>query len=70
MAEAGSAVPPLNKRPVKNTVCLFDVDGTLTPARRVSLSSISGPVYPNTLDTSSNNLSIRFCTKTHPANPH
>lgn len=26
--------PPLNDRPIKNTVCLFDVDGTLTPARR------------------------------------
>ena len=29
--------PDLKDRPVKNTVCLFDVDGTLTPARlRVS----------------------------------
>lgn len=28
--------PPLEERPVKNTICLFDVDGTLTPARRVS----------------------------------
>lgn len=25
--------PPLADRPVKNTICLFDVDGTLTPAR-------------------------------------
>ncbi|KAI9781976.1 MAG: Phosphomannomutase [Geoglossum umbratile] len=25
---------PLDKRPVANTICLFDVDGTLTPARR------------------------------------
>ncbi|KAF2185009.1 eukaryotic phosphomannomutase [Zopfia rhizophila CBS 207.26] len=33
MAAAGSIVPPLNQRPVKNTICLFDVDGTLTPAR-------------------------------------
>lgn len=34
MAEAGSVVPSLSQRPVKNTICLFDVDGTLTPARR------------------------------------
>ena len=27
--------PPLNERPIKNTVVLFDVDGTLTPARKV-----------------------------------
>lgn len=25
--------PDLKDRPVKETVCLFDVDGTLTPAR-------------------------------------
>ncbi|RYP24752.1 hypothetical protein DL765_000298 [Monosporascus sp. GIB2] len=25
--------PPLEDRPIKNTICLFDVDGTLTPAR-------------------------------------
>ncbi|CAG9971635.1 unnamed protein product [Clonostachys byssicola] len=24
---------PLNERPLKDTICLFDVDGTLTPAR-------------------------------------
>ncbi|KAF2159071.1 hypothetical protein M409DRAFT_71309 [Zasmidium cellare ATCC 36951] len=33
-AAAGSVVPGLADRPVKNTICLFDVDGTLTPARR------------------------------------
>ncbi|KAF1815505.1 eukaryotic phosphomannomutase [Eremomyces bilateralis CBS 781.70] len=33
-AEAGSLYPPLNQRPIKNTVVLFDVDGTLTPARQ------------------------------------
>jgi phosphomannomutase len=26
--------PDLKDRPVKETVCLFDVDGTLTPARQ------------------------------------
>ncbi|PTB61388.1 hypothetical protein BBK36DRAFT_1132758, partial [Trichoderma citrinoviride] len=25
--------PPLEERPLKDTICLFDVDGTLTPAR-------------------------------------
>ncbi|KAI9759429.1 MAG: Phosphomannomutase [Chaenotheca gracillima] len=33
MAEAASVYPPLDKRPIANTICLFDVDGTLTPAR-------------------------------------
>lgn len=28
--------PPLEYHPLKNTICLFDVDYTLTPARRVS----------------------------------
>lgn len=36
-APAASVIPSLAERPVKNTICLFDVDGTLTPARRVSL---------------------------------
>lgn len=31
--EAGSVIAPLEARPLKNTLCLFDVDGTLTPAR-------------------------------------
>lgn len=35
-AEAASVYPALEDRPVKETICLFDVDGTLTPARRVS----------------------------------
>ncbi|KAI9841467.1 MAG: Phosphomannomutase [Sclerophora amabilis] len=34
MAEAASLYPTLDKRPIANTICLFDVDGTLTPARR------------------------------------
>ncbi|KAK3677774.1 Phosphomannomutase 1 [Recurvomyces mirabilis] len=34
MAAAASIIPPLAERPIKNTICLFDVDGTLTPARR------------------------------------
>ncbi|KAI9717528.1 MAG: Phosphomannomutase 1 [Candelaria pacifica] len=31
--EAASLYPALDKRPIANTICLFDVDGTLTPAR-------------------------------------
>jgi phosphomannomutase len=34
---AASVIPALDQRPVKNTICLFDVDGTLTPARRVCI---------------------------------
>jgi phosphomannomutase len=26
--------PTLQDRPIKETICLFDVDGTLTPARQ------------------------------------
>ncbi|KAI0013358.1 eukaryotic phosphomannomutase [Xylariaceae sp. FL0662B] len=33
MAAATPPYPPLEDRPIKNTICLFDVDGTLTPAR-------------------------------------
>jgi len=28
-----SVIPTLDQRPIMNTICLFDVDGTLTPAR-------------------------------------
>ena len=35
MTEAAAVYPPLDQRPLKNTICLFDVDETLTPARRV-----------------------------------
>ncbi|KAK4863250.1 hypothetical protein LT330_002028 [Penicillium expansum] len=34
MTEAASVYPSLENRPIKNTVVLFDVDETLTPARR------------------------------------
>jgi phosphomannomutase len=33
---APAPIIPLNERPIKNTIVLFDVDDTLTPARRVS----------------------------------
>ena len=34
MAVAGTVLPALQDRPIKNTVVLFDVDETLTPARQ------------------------------------
>ncbi|KAF2454785.1 eukaryotic phosphomannomutase [Lineolata rhizophorae] len=40
MASATSVVPPLKDRPVKNTICLFDVDGTLSPARKSASPSM------------------------------
>lgn len=43
MVAGGSVYPPLAERPVKNTICLFDVDGTLTPARRVCPSPPKAP---------------------------
>lgn len=39
-AEAASVYPSLENRPVKGTICLFDVDGTLTPARQVCCDSV------------------------------
>lgn len=38
-AQTSPAFPPLEDRPIKNTICLFDVDGTLTPARLVRATS-------------------------------
>ncbi|KAI0136628.1 eukaryotic phosphomannomutase [Xylariales sp. AK1849] len=32
-ATATAPFPPLGDRPIKNTICLFDVDNTLSPAR-------------------------------------
>lgn len=34
-AAAAAVIPTLEQRPIKNTIVLFDVDETLTPARRV-----------------------------------
>jgi hypothetical protein len=44
-AEAASVYPALENRPVKDTICLFDVDGTLTPARRVGCGKIDTLLY-------------------------
>lgn len=37
-AAAPPSFPALEDRPLKNTICLFDVDETLTPARLVCLN--------------------------------
>ncbi|EAL88512.1 phosphomannomutase (Sec53), putative [Aspergillus fumigatus A1163] len=41
VTEAASIYPALQDRPIKNTICLFDVDETLTPARRVGGSNLA-----------------------------
>ncbi|QSS62282.1 phosphomannomutase [Histoplasma capsulatum] len=58
MAEAAAVYPPLEARPLKNTICLFDVDKTLTPARGVSLCAFS-PSILSSLDF----YSISLCGK-------
>ncbi len=40
---AMASYPPLAEREIKNTICLFDVDGTLTPARLVCSSFLNYP---------------------------
>ena len=46
MAAAASVYPPLDQRPVKNTVLLFDVDDTLTKPRQV-LGSVQSLTVPH-----------------------
>lgn len=36
MVEAENTYPPLEARPMKNTIILFDVDNTLSPERKVT----------------------------------
>ncbi|KAJ4394539.1 Phosphomannomutase 1 [Gnomoniopsis smithogilvyi] len=50
-----SSFPPLEDRPIKSTICLFDVDGTLTPARQ----SVSGDML-NLLARLRNKVAIGF----------
>jgi hypothetical protein len=45
--QAGSGYLPLGDRPVKGTICLFDVDGTLTPARLVRFRWTSSSSTPS-----------------------
>ncbi|KAI9665085.1 MAG: Phosphomannomutase [Bathelium mastoideum] len=40
MAQAGTVIPALNERPIKNTICLFDVDDTLSRPRRAASTSM------------------------------
>lgn len=50
MALAASVYPPLDQRPFKNTVLLFDVDDTLTKPRQVcwfSLCSLMIDEFPS-----------------------
>jgi len=35
MAEAGTTYLPLDARPMKDTICIFDLDGTLCPEKQV-----------------------------------
>ena len=44
MTEVASLITPLEARPLKNTICLFDVDGTLTLARQVRCPSCYLPI--------------------------
>jgi HAD superfamily hydrolase (TIGR01484 family) len=46
---AMASYPPLAEREIKNTIVLFDVDGTLTPARLVSFSAPPPPPPLSTL---------------------
>ncbi|GAB1195337.1 hypothetical protein APSETT444_004595 [Aspergillus pseudonomiae] len=57
-AEAVGVYPALEDRPVKDTICLFDVDGTLTPARRVGGSDLAK--QQEQLGTSSTKVSSLF----------
>lgn len=41
MAAPVAEYPPLEQRPIANTICLFDVDDTLTIPRRVCFSATS-----------------------------
>lgn len=43
MTEAAAVYPPLNQRPIANTIALFDVDDTLTIPRQVR----APPLYPH-----------------------
>jgi phosphomannomutase len=48
MTTAVSVYPALEARPLKDTICLFDVDETLTKARRVRCNGVSFDSVPLT----------------------
>lgn len=64
--EAASVYLPLEARPVKNTICLFDVDGTLTPARRVNIPLLAFFYKPLSLTTFSLRASPPKCSPSSP----
>jgi len=39
-----ASYPPLEDRPLKNTICLFDVDDTLSVPRQVRLFPLHSPI--------------------------
>lgn len=64
MTTAAGVYPPLESRPLKDTICLFDVDETLTKARRVcsSNSNIHSTQFTNVLFTRPSSLKCLSCS--------
>lgn len=52
MTTAASVYPPLEARPLKDNICLFDVDETLTPARRVRCDRVPCQMQATNISTS------------------
>jgi hypothetical protein len=46
MIETSETCPPLEARPMKNTICLFDLDGTLCPEKQVCTRQFLYTGYP------------------------
>lgn len=44
-----TTIVPLDQRPLKDTICLFDVDNTLTPARLVRPDALPSLLLPRHL---------------------
>lgn len=65
--EAASIYPSLENRPVKGTICLFDVDETLTPARSVCLDPLAALNFPSFANCRNLLLTdIQFCERRVP----
>jgi phosphomannomutase len=60
-AAAASVIPSLTERPIKNTICLFDVDGTLTPVIKSHPPSLV-PRLPRSCHAACEDVSIIKCT--------
>lgn len=61
-----ASYPPLDKRPIANTICLFDVDGTLTYPRGVSPNNS----FPAPKPTSTHLLILQFSQDATPEMLH